>query len=437
MNVTVLGAGYVGLVASAGLADFGLNVTTADIDPEKIRLLSQGQLPFFEPQLAEIVQRNIQVGRLRFSTDVGGTIADSQVIFIAVGTDAGPGGMPDMRYVWAAADTLAERMNGYKVIVMKSTVPVGTGAELQKRIASRLQSPVEFDVVSNPEFLREGSAVEDFFHPNRVVIGTNSERAAAVMRDIYRPLYLIETPFVFTTRESAELIKYAANSFLALKVSFVNELANLCDAVGPSADIHVVAKALGLDRRIGPKFLHPGPGFGGYCFPKDTRALCQIARQFGVEIKTIEAAVAVNDAQFLHVVAKVRTGLGGLKGKTVAVLGLSFKPNTDDVRESRSIAICKALLDEGASIRAYDPVAAEQCARVLHHERLTYCKDSYSSAEGCDALVVATEWNEFRNVDMARIKSLMRGDLLIDARNIYESSKAKAAGFRYFGVGRQ
>jgi len=437
MNVTVLGAGCVGLVASAGLADFGLNVTSADIDAGKIKLLTGGQLPFYEPQLAELVQRNMQVGRLRFSTDIGAAVSDSQAIFIAVGTDAGPGGVPDLRYVWAAADTIAQSMNGYNVIVVKSTVPVGTWAELHKRIASRLKSPAEFDVVSNPEFLREGSAVEDFFHPNRVVIGTNSERAAAVMRDVYRPLYLIETPFVFTTWESAELIKYAANSFLALKVSFVNELANLCDAIGPSADIHVVAKALGLDRRIGPKFLHPGPGFGGYCFPKDTRALCQIARQHGVEIKTIEAAVAVNDAQFLHVVAKVRNGLGGLKGKVVAVLGLSFKPNTDDVRESRSIAICKAMLEDGAAIRAYDPVAAEQSARVLSDDRLTYCKDSYQAAEASDALVVATEWNEFRNVDLGRMKSLMRGDLLIDARNIYDSGKAKAAGFRYRGVGRQ
>jgi len=437
MNVTVLGAGYVGLVASAGLADFGLSVTSADIDKGKINLLSRGELPFFEPQLAELVQRNLQVGRLHFSTDVGAAVANSQVIFIAVGTDAGPDGVPDLRYVWSTADTISENLSDYKVVVIKSTVPVGTAAELHSRISSRLKTPADFDVVSNPEFLREGSAVEDFFHPNRVVIGTRSEKSAAVMRDVYRPLYLIETPFVFTTWESAELIKYAANSFLALKVSFINELANLCDAIGPSADIHVVAKALGLDRRIGPKFLHPGPGFGGYCFPKDTRALCQIARQHGVDMKTVEAAVAVNDHQFRHVVAKVRTGLGGLEGKTVAVLGLSFKPNTDDVRESRSLAICKALLDEGASVRAYDPVAAEQSAKVLKHARLAYCQDSYQAAEGAHALVVATEWNEFRNVDLGRIQSVMRGDLLIDAKNIYDSNNAKAAGFRYMGVGRR
>ena len=437
MNVTVLGAGYVGLVASAGLADFGLSVTSADIDKGKINLLSRGELPFFEPQLAELVQRNLQVGRLHFSTDVGAAVANSQVIFIAVGTDAGPDGVPDLRYVWSTADTISENLSDYKVVVIKSTVPVGTAAELHSRISSRLKTPADFDVVSNPEFLREGSAVEDFFHPNRVVIGTRSEKSAAVMRDVYRPLYLIETPFVFTTWESAELIKYAANSFLALKVSFINELANLCDAIGPSADIHVVAKALGLDRRIGPKFLHPGPGFGGYCFPKDTRALCQIARQHGVDMKTVEAAVAVNDNQFRRVVAKVRTGLGGLEGKTVAVLGLSFKPNTDDVRESRSLAICKALLDEGASVRAYDPVAAEQSAKVLKHARLAYCQDSYQAAEGAHALVVATEWNEFRNVDLGRIQSVMRGDLLIDAKNIYDSNNAKAAGFRYMGVGRR
>ncbi len=437
MNVTVLGAGSVGLVAGAGLADFGLNVAAVDIDEGRIQLLSEGQVPFFEPQLAELVQRNMQVGRLRFSTDIGAAISDSQVIFVAVGTDAGPDGVPDLHHVWSAAETISRALDGYKVVVIKSTVPVGTAAEFNKRISVQLKSPVVFDVVSNPEFLREGSAVEDFFHPNRVVIGSNSERAAAVMRDVYRPLYLIETPFVFTTWESAELIKYASNSFLALKVSFVNELANLCDAIGPTADIHVVARALGLDRRIGPKFLHPGPGFGGYCFPKDTRALCQIARKYGVDIKTIEAAVAVNDVQFRHVVDKVRTGLGELNGKTVAVLGLSFKPNTDDVRESRSIAICRALLAEGAAIRTYDPVAGAQSARILKDDRLTYCKDSYQAAEGCDALVVATEWNEFRNVDLGRIKSLMRGDLLVDARNIYESSKAKANRFRYRGVGRQ
>lgn len=437
MNVTVLGAGYIGLVAGAGLADFGLNVTSVDVDVEKINLLSQGQLTFFEPQLGELVQRNIQVGRLRFSTDIRSAVSDSQVILIAVGTDAGPEGVPDLRDVWFAADMISQCLNGYKVVVIKSTVPVGTAAELNKRITDQLKTPMDFDVVSNPEFLREGSAVEDFFHPNRIVVGSASDKAAGIMRDVYRPLYLIETPFVFTTWECAELIKYAANSFLALKVSFVNELANLCDAIGQAADIHVVARALGLDRRIGPKFLHPGPGFGGYCFPKDTRALCQIARQHGVEIKTIEAAVAVNDAQFHHVVAKVRTGLGGLTGKTVAVLGLSFKPNTDDVRESRSIAICRTLLEEGAAIRAYDPVAGEQSAKVLQHNRLTYCQDSYQAAEGSDALVVATEWNEFRNVDLWRIKSLMRGDLLIDARNIYESSKAKTTGFRYFGVGRR
>ena len=437
MNVTVLGAGCVGLVAGAGFADFGLNVTSVDIDAGKIKLLSEGKIPFFEPQLAELVGRNMQIGRLKFSTDVRTAVAGSQVIFIAVGTDAGPGGVPDLRHLWSAADTISQALNGYKAVVIKSTVPVGTGAELHKRITSQLKSPVEFDVVSNPEFLREGSAVEDFFHPNRVVIGTASERPAAIMRDVYRPLYLIETPFVFTTWENAELIKYAANSFLAMKVSFVNELANLCDAIGPTADIHIVARALGLDRRIGPKFLHPGPGFGGYCFPKDTRALCQIARQFGVDMKTVGAAVAVNDAQYRRVVDRIRDALVSLGGKTVAVLGLSFKPNTDDVRESRSVAICQALIEEGASIRAYDPVVPAGSVNALAGDRITACADSYQAAQGSDALVIATEWNEFRNLDLVRIKGLMRGDLMIDARNIYEPGKAKAAGFRYFGVGRQ
>jgi UDPglucose 6-dehydrogenase len=436
MNVTVMGAGYVGLVAGAGLADFGLRVTSVDVDEDKIRILSEGKLPFFEPGLEELARRNVQLGRLQFSADIRAAVRGSQAVFIAVGTDAGPDGMPDLSQVWAAADSISQSLDDYKVVVIKSTVPVGTAAAMHRRIAQQLKVPNEFDVVSNPEFLREGSAVEDFFHPNRVVVGTSSDRAAAVIRDIYRPLYLVETPFVVTTWETAELIKYAANSFLALKVSFVNELANLCDAVGPSADIHVVVRALGLDRRIGPKFLHPGPGFGGYCFPKDSRALCKIARQYGVDFKTVEAAVAANAVQFLRVIEKLRQGLGSLEGRTVTVLGLSFKPNTDDVRESRAIKICEALVSEGCALRVYDPVAATPSSRYLKGDRVTYCADAYQAVEGGDALVIATEWNEFRNLDLARVKELMSGNLLVDARNIFDPQKARAAGFRYAGMGR-
>src|SRR6266566_2159395 len=374
MHITVMGTGYVGLVVGAGLADFGLIVTCVDIDKDKINSLAEGKVPIYEPGLQELVQRNVERGRLSFSTDIKRSIRNSLVVFVAVGTDARPDGVADLSQIWSAADLIAESMEEYKVVVVKSSVPVGTAASLNARIRQSLLSrspgtgPSEFDVVSNPEFLREGSAVEDFFHPNRIVIGTASERAVAIAKDIYRPLYLIETPFVFTTWESAELTKYAANAFLALKVSFVNELANLCDAVGPSADVHVIAHSLGLDRRIGPKFLHPGPGFGGYCFPKDTRALVQAARSYGEEFRTVEAAVAVNDRQFQRVVDKVRKGL--------------------------------------------------------------------ESLEGSDAVVIGTEWNEFRNLDLRRVKEHMRGDLLVDARNIFDIAKAKSVGFRYYGIGR-
>ncbi len=436
MYITIIGTGYVGLVVGAGFADFGLMATCVDVDQDKIRLLDQGKVPIFEPGLEELVRRNIERRRLSFSADVKQAIKNSLVIFVTVGTDPNPDGVADLSQIWSAGDLIAESMDEYKVVTIKSTVPVGTAARLDARIRQRLARPLEFDVVSNPEFLREGSAVEDFFRPNRIVIGSSSDRAAAIMKDICRPLYLIETPFVFTTWESAELIKYAANAFLALKVSFVNELANLCDAVGPSADIHVIARALGLDRRIGPKFLHPGPGFGGYCFPKDTLALSQTARSYGEEFRTVEAAIAVNDRQFLRVIEKLRKGLGALAGKVIAVLGLAFKPNTDDVRESRAVKICQALLAEECALRVFDPVAMATARRVLNSDRVLYCSDSYEAIEGCDAVVVATEWNEFRNLDLDAIKKRMRGDLLLDARNIFDVAKAKSIGFRYYGMGR-
>jgi UDPglucose 6-dehydrogenase len=436
MHVAIMGTGYVGLAAGAGLADLGLMVTCADIDEQKIHLLEQGKVPIFEPGLEELVRRNVQRDRLHFSSDIRGAIKNSLAIFLAVGTDAGTDGVPDLTQIWSAADLIADSMDSYKVVVIKSTVPVGTAASLNQRITQRQPQPLEFDVVSNPEFLREGSAVEDFFHPNRIVIGSASGRAAAIMKDIYRPLYLIETPFVFTTWEAAELVKYAANAFLALKVSFINELANLCDAVGPGADIHVIAHALGLDRRIGSKFLHPGPGFGGYCFPKDTRALTQIARNYGEEFKTVKAAIEVNDRQFLRVIEKLRIGSGPLGGKVIAVLGLSFKPNTDDVRESRALKICQALLAEKCVLRVFDPAAMMQAGRLICDESFKLCSDAYEAVSLSDALVICTEWNEFRNLDLDRIKKSMRGNVLIDARNIIDPLKAKTTGFQYFGIGR-
>jgi len=436
MHVAIVGTGYVGLVAGAGFSDLGLRVTCVDIDEDKIRLLGEGKVPIFEPGLEEIIRRNVKRGRLDFSTDVAAAVRNALAIFVAVGTNAGQDGMPDLTQLWSAADLIARSMDNYKVLAIKSTVPVGTAAAFETRVSERLTQALKFDVVSNPEFLREGSAVDDFFHPNRIVIGSASERAAAIMKDIYRPLYLIQTPFVFTTREEAELIKYASNAFLGLKVSFINELANLCGAIGPSADVHVVAHALGLDHRIGPKFLHPGPGFGGHCLPKDTRALAQMARSYGQEFRTVAAAVEVNDRQFLRVVEDLKKACGPLAGKVIAVMGLSFKPNTDDVRQSRALKICEALRAERSALRVFDPAAMEQARRALGENGIHFCADAYEAARGSDALAICTEWNEFRNLDLEKIKKSMRGDVLLDARNIMDPAKAKSAGFRYYAMGR-
>jgi len=436
MHIALMGAGHVGLVVGAGLADLGHVVTCVDIDECKIRLLQQGKIPIFEPGLEELIRRNSERGRLSFTAEMRQAIKNSLAIFLAVGTNSRADGEPDLSQVWSACDLIAETLDEYKVVVVRCTVPVGTAAGVEARIREQSGRPVELDVVSNPEFLREGSAVEDFFHPNRVVIGSSSHRAAAIMKDLYRSLYLIETPFVFTTRESAELIKYAANAFLALKISFVNELANLCDAVGPCADVHVIAKALGLDRRIGPKFLHPGVGFGGSCLPKDTRALSRFARRLGNEFRTVEAAIEVNSQQYLRVVEKLKRALGPLQSKVVAVLGLAFKPNTDDVRESRALKICEALLAERCEVRVFDPGAMGQARASLNHHEATYCSDCYEAVTGCDAVVIATEWNEFRNLDLDRVKKSMRGDLLIDGKNLFDIARAKSIGFRYFGMGR-
>jgi len=440
MNIAIVGTGYVGLVTGVCFAEFGVHVTCVDKDEERIAKLVRGETPIHEPQLGEMLQRNLQQGRIHFTTDTEHAVRQSLVIFIAVGTPSKEDGAADLTYVDEVARTVARNLDGYKVIVTKSTVPVGTGRRIQQIIRDENGNGSEgvFDVVSNPEFLREGSAIEDFLRPNRVIIGANSPQAIAILQDLYRPLYLIETPVVVTTIEAAELIKYASNSFLATKISFINELANLCDAM--NVDVHVVAKGMGLDQRIGPKFLHPGPGFGGSCFPKDTRALVQIAKEHGCETRLVNAVMEVNEQQKHRMVDKIVGALGispnpgSLEGITLGVLGLAFKPNTSDVRESPSLEIIRALRQRGARVQTYDPEAIEEARRIL--PEVDYCRDAYSTAEGADLLVLATEWNQFRNLDLERIKEVMRRPILVDLRNVYEPERVRSLGFEYYGVGR-
>jgi UDPglucose 6-dehydrogenase len=439
VNIAVIGTGYVGLVTGVCLADFGLHVTCVDKDEARIRTLAAGEVPIHEPRLAEILQKNLAEARLEFTTDAASAIARSLVIFIAVGTPPRADGGCDIRDVEEAARVVARHLDGYRVVVTKSTVPVGTGRRIRQILHGQDgHAPgTVFDVASNPEFLREGSAVEDFLRPDRVVIGADSAQAVAILRDLYRPLYLIETPFVITTVETAELIKYAANAFLATKISFMNEMANLCEAIG--ADVHVLAKALGLDKRIGSKFLHPGPGFGGSCFPKDTRALARLARAHACPSRLTEATVEVNERQTLRMLDKITAAVGvddpqSLTGLTIGVLGLAFKPNTDDIREAPALVIIRELLRRGASVQAYDPAAMGHAARLLPEVQCR--KDAYGTAEDADALVLVTEWNQFRNLDLARLKTLMRRPVLVDLRNVYEPQIATALGFRYEGVGR-
>ncbi len=434
MHITVVGTGYVGLVSGAGFADFGLDVTCVDCDETKIQALADGVIPIYEIGLEEIIRRNVKNRRLHFSTDLKTAVQRSLVIFIAVGTPEGADGNPDLSQVETVARQLAEYMDDYKVIVTKSTVPIGTGKWIKKFIQDHQKEKINFDVISNPEFLREGSAIEDFMRPNRVVIGADSEQAAAIVKDIYRPLYLIETPFVVTNLETAELSKYASNAFLATKITFINEVANLCEKVG--ADVHDVARAMGLDKRIGPKFLHPGPGYGGSCFPKDTLALARMGRKCGSPLGIVDAVIEANRKQRDIIIEKMDHVLGGLSDKVFGVLGLSFKPNTDDVRESPAIEICHRLMTVGASIRAYDPVAIPNAKRLLNGDRIVYCSDSYEAALGVDAILLATEWNEFRNIDLEKIKSLMKAAVIFDTRNVFEPGKMQALGFRYYGTGR-
>jgi len=432
MHIGIIGAGYVGLVTGACFAEFGLFVTCVDKDETKIGSLKKGMLPFYEPGLDELVKRNMKQGRLRFTTKIAKAVESSLAIFIAVGTPRGGDGSADLKYVEEVAGEIARNMDGYKVIVTKSTVPVGTGEKIREIISMNLKEQIDFDIVSNPEFLREGSAIEDFMRPNRVVIGANSPQAIAIMKDLFKPLYLIEAPFVITNIETAELIKYASNSFLATKISFINEMANLCENVG--ADVHIVAKGMGLDQRIGPKFLHPGPGYGGSCLPKDTNALLRMSEERGVKLGIIEAAVKANESQKALMIRKIKDAMGELKGRTIAVLGLSFKPNTDDMRDAPSMYIIHGLVKENAIIRAYDPV----CTRGENEAipRVKYCKDPYDAAKGADALVIVTEWNEFRNLELDKVMKLLKEPYFFDLRNIYDPLRMKEKGFRYYCVGR-
>jgi UDPglucose 6-dehydrogenase len=433
MRVAMIGTGYVGLVSGACFSEFGHDVVCVDKDAGKIDGLHNGKMPIFEPGLEDLVENNVKAGRLNFTTDLADAVKDAEAVFIAVGTPSRRGdGHADLSYVYAAAEEIAHAIKSYTVIVTKSTVPVGTGREVE-RIVREANPDAEFDVVSNPEFLREGSAIEDFMRPDRVVIGTNAERAQKVMRDLYRPLYIIETPILFTSRQSSELIKYAANTFLATKITFINEIADLCEVV--DADVHDVARGIGLDGRIGKKFLHAGPGYGGSCFPKDTRALVSTAQQSGSPLQIVETVVKLNEDRKRKMAVRVIDAAGGsLEGKTVAVLGLTFKPNTDDMRESPSLDIVPALIEAGAKVRAYDPEGMVEAKAMLNG--VEWCDDAYATMPDADVLLLITEWNQFRALDLKRVKSLMRAPLMVDLRNVYEPKTMREQGFVYHCIGR-
>lgn len=432
MHIAVIGSGYVGLVTGACFAEFGVDVTCVDVDADKIKRLANGESPIYEPGLEQLIDKNLQAGRLRFTTDIEAASKQALVIFIAVGTPPLADGSADLTFVEEVARTLARYIDSYKVIVTKSTVPVGTGKRLMRLIKEHQAQETEFSVVSNPEFLREGAAIGDFMRPDRVVIGGSDPEAIAIMRDLYRPLYLIETPFVITSLEGAELIKYAANAFLATKISFINEIANLCEKVG--CDVHDVARALGMDRRIGQKFLHAGPGFGGSCFPKDTAALSMIGRQFSSPTRIVDAVIEVNEKQRESMILKIEKLAGGLAGKRVAVLGLAFKPETNDMRDAPSVDIIRGLVRRGATVIAYDPIAANEARELLPD--IEFGTDEYEAVAGADALVFVTEWNQFRALDMERIRNSMRTPRIADLRNIYDPTDIREMGFEYVGVGR-
>jgi UDPglucose 6-dehydrogenase len=431
MRVAMIGSGYVGLVSGACFSEFGHHVVCVDKDAGKIDALKAGRIPIFEPGLEDVVAANVRAGRLTFSTDLKNSIPDADAVFIAVGTPSRRGdGHADLAYVFQAAEEIAAALSGYTVVVTKSTVPVGTGQAVEQTIR-RLRPDAEFDVASNPEFLREGSAIEDFRRPDRVVCGTDSERARNVMRQLYRPLFLNETPILFTTRESSELIKYAANAFLATKITFINEMADICEKVG--ANVQDIARGIGLDGRIGSKFLHAGPGYGGSCFPKDTLALMRTAEEVGAPSKIVTAVTVANDARKMRMAEKIEDAFGGVRGKRIAVLGLTFKPNTDDMRDSPSLVILPWLKGHGADIRAYDPEGMKEAAK---HLDITMCDDAYQALDGADGVVILTEWNEFRALDLDRAKKLLKRPLMVDLRNIYKAQEMEEEGFAYYSVGR-
>jgi UDPglucose 6-dehydrogenase len=432
MHLAVIGTGYVGLVSGACFAEFGNSVVCVDSDADKIARIKAGKMPIYEPGLEAVVAKNVREGRLEFTTDIHSAIGQSLVVMLAVGTPSSVDGSADMSQVEAVALEIARALNSYKVIVTKSTVPVGAAGYIKRIIDENKKSSCRYSVASNPEFLREGAAINDFLRPDRVVIGCNDEEAIEILKDLYRPLYLIETPFVVTNPESAELIKYASNAFLAAKISFINEIANLCDRLG--ADVRDVAKGMGMDNRIGGKFLHPGPGFGGSCFPKDVKALAAIARNVNYEMKLTEAVLAVNERQMASVIERLRRALPDLAGKTIALLGLAFKPETDDMREAPALRIISDLQAAGATVRAYDPAAMEAARHFVSN--VTFCEDEYEAARGSDALVIVTEWNQFRGLDFNRLKSVMRELNIVDTRNIYEPKDVREAGFTYVSMGR-
>ncbi len=433
MRIAMVGAGYVGLVTGSCFSEFGTDVVCVDKDADRIRALRQGDMPIFEPGLDDLVARNVDAGRLSFTTDLEEAVGEADVVFIAVGTPSRRGdGHADLSFVFEAAREVAAAVRGYTVLVTKSTVPVGTGARVAE-IAGQLRPDTEIDVVSNPEFLREGAAIEDFMRPDRVVIGAETDRARAAMQELYRPLFLRETPILFTDRETAELTKYAANAFLAVKITFINEIADLCERVG--ADVQDVARGMGLDRRIGDKFLHPGPGYGGSCFPKDTLALTRTASDAGTPVRLVETAAAVNEDRKRAMTGRVMEALGGdAAGKTVAVLGLAFKPNTDDMREAPSLELVPALQAAGAAVRAYDPQAMATAGPLL--PGVTWCADVYEAAAGADCAVLLTEWNEFRGVNLDRLRAAMAAPAIVDLRNVYKPAEMAAAGFAYRGIGK-
>ncbi|WP_213975747.1 UDP-glucose dehydrogenase family protein [Tepidanaerobacter acetatoxydans] len=443
MNIGVIGTGYVGLVHGVVLSEFGMNVICMDVIEEKIKMLKKGELPIYEPGLQKLLDKNVQVGRLRFTTDIKETVENSDVIFIAVGTPPKEDGSADLQYVLQAAEDIARNMNGYKVMVTKSTVPVGTGKLVKQTICGVLNKrgfDCEFDVVSNPEFLREGKAVEDCLNPDRIVIGTESEKAREIMKNVYNTLYIKRIPFVFTNIETAEMIKYASNAFLAVKISYINEIALLCEKVG--ADVQEIARAMGMDERISPKFLNAGPGFGGSCFPKDTKAIVDIGKKYGEEMMVIEAAIKANEKQKQKMIDKIIKNIGNngdLTGKTIGILGLSFKPETDDVREAPSLDIIEGLVKAGAKIQAYCPKGIKEAQWRLKHlcDKVIYVNDEYEASKGADAIVIVTEWNQFKEMDLERVKENMNDNYLFDLRNIF-TQKANTLNqhFRYYCVGR-